>query len=105
MSAPDRIPAEGEEPSSIVASDESEGGNKMRKNRLGAGGWLWLLAGAAACADPARVQACGLETRDGNVQLHSTSGWPSRVIEVPEGQMLDSINTGRWVHRCGWVEG
>jgi hypothetical protein len=78
----------------------------MRQKRLVAGAWLWLLSGAAGCHDPVVQQACGLETRNGNVQLHSTGrmGWPSKVIEVPEGEMIDSINTGRWVHRCGWVE-
>jgi hypothetical protein len=66
---------------------------------------VMLLASTTGCHDPVRVQGCGLLTRNGNVQLHSTEGWPSRVIELPEEQMIDSINTGRWVHRCGdWVE-
>jgi hypothetical protein len=59
-----------------------------------------LLLTAGACDDPTRVQACGLRTRDGLVTLRSTQGWPSRKLQVPEHQMIDSINTGRWVYRC-----
>lgn len=58
-----------------------------------------LAAGTAGCDDPVRVQACGLVMRNGNVQLHSTQG-AVRLIEIPEAQVIDSINTGRWETRC-----
>jgi hypothetical protein len=65
---------------------------------------LWMAAAlllAGSCHHPAGVQACGVETDDGYVTLHATSGSPTpRTIAVPETQMTDSINTGRWEFRC-----